>query len=293
LSAEASERAILPFSALETRQSTDKCVQHFALNGCCLLNDAIPADICKTLADFVDARLLDARQQIVESGFDEATYVGEVFGKLRCREQRWDLKLPFEGPVAEAMVSLGSSFGGLLTQILGRDAIMTELSSIVSDPGAPQQPLHADTYVAESGMVSLLIALQPITRAMGPTVLCPRTHSPAGAKLLSALKPQGANEVEAQTPGYQDEVLEALKGVHASCDMGTAVMYDSRLLHCGGMNSLASNGGARRRVLVATFVDVRSRKTPRGSACTIRRELRGRFRLQHFLRADPTDSQAK
>merc|ERR1711971_125135 len=86
----------------------------------------------------------------------------------------------------------------------------------------------------------------------GPTVLCPKTHCLAGTKLLERLKPHGAGEAGAHL-GYQDEVIQALKGVHMACETGSAVIYDSRIIHCGGANLSGPDGGARRRVLVATF----------------------------------------
>ena len=64
--------------------------------------------------------------------------------------------------------------------------------------------------------------------------------------------------------------------------------YDSRLIHCGGNNLLSHEGGARRRVLVATFVNVKARPVPRAAACAIRRELRGRHRLRSLFGADQT-----
>ena len=55
-----------------------------------------------------------------------------------------------------------------MESILGRTALVTELSCIVSDPGAAQQPLHADAQNSEiPGLVSVLVALQPVTSAMG------------------------------------------------------------------------------------------------------------------------------
>lgn len=274
-----------PFAADTIQQDLPERVSRFDLDGCCIVEGAIPVSHCEVLTDFVDAELFEARRHVAESGFDEAKYTGEVFGKLRCREQRWDLKLPLQGPVMAAMSCVGQSLGSFLVELVGEDAMLTELSSIVSDPGAQQQPLHADTMLLHPGMMSILIALQPITPAMGPTVICPRTVGFAGSGLLQKLKPEGADETTAVISGYQDHVIDALGGVHVSCEAGTAVLYDSRLIHCGGANLLGCEGGARRRLLVATFVDLRRRSTPRGSACTIRKELRGRIRLRTFLKA--------
>eukprot|EP00931_Biecheleriopsis_adriatica_P092089 TRINITY_DN65913_c0_g1_i1.p1 TRINITY_DN65913_c0_g1~~TRINITY_DN65913_c0_g1_i1.p1 ORF type:complete len:311 (-),score=53.75 TRINITY_DN65913_c0_g1_i1:13-945(-) len=275
-----SELATAPFFAAEVSQKADLITQHFELHGCCIVEEVLSAGQCDNLAAFVDSQLLEARRFVTESGHDETTYVGEVFGKLRCRHQRWDVKLPMEKLVADAMGSLGSALGDLVKSHLGEDALLTELSCIISDPGAPQQPLHSDSRSHDPGMLSVLIALQSVTPDMGPTVLCPGTHCLAGSNMLAEVKPH-ANEASAHVNGYQDEAIEALKGVHLSCRPGTALVYDSRLIHCGGANMPESRGGGRRRMLVATFAA--PRKVPRGSACTIRRDVIGRFRLRDFL----------
>lgn len=308
LSAEASLVAIEPWGPDQVLRDVGACARHFALNGCVVIGQAVPTDCCNTLAEFVDAKLAEARRFVADAGEKESSYVGEVFGRVRCRAQRWDIKLPFEGPVLETVRCLGQSLGGLLTEILGSKALLTEMSCIVSDPGAAQQPVHADTASASEGLMSIFVALQPVTRAMGPTVVCPKTHilGPAeGGRLLRRLCP-GVSEANAH-PGYQDKALEALGGVQVPCNCGTALLYDARLLHCGGANlpgqhscdssaalstevENAAVGGARRRMFVCTFVDVRARAAPKGSTCTIRQELRGRVRLHHFLSGEGVTS---
>lgn len=292
VSTSASSAAVVPLLAGYIQHRVEECACQFTFHGCCIVRGVLPAARCSHLADVVDAQLQEARRQVAESGQDESTYVGELFGKLRCREQRWAVKLPLEGPVLAAMRCLGRSLGPLLAEVIGPSSLFTELSSIVSDPGARQQPLHSDARdLAEPGMLSVLIALQPITPAMGGTIVCPGTHCPAGSRLLDRVKPQGSDEVRARAPSYQDAAIEALGGVQTSYEAGSALVYDSRLIHCGGANCSGVDVGARRRVLVATFA--KAKKAPRGSACTIRRDLMGRFRVRNFLDAKDIDATAE
>jgi hypothetical protein len=57
-------------------------------------------------------------------------------------------------------------------------AEFTELSVLISDPGAPRQQLHPDNaYQEVCPLYTVFIALQDITVDMGPTVFLPRTNT--------------------------------------------------------------------------------------------------------------------
>ncbi|CAE8719638.1 unnamed protein product, partial [Polarella glacialis] len=75
---------------------------------------------------------------------------------------------------------------------------------------------------------------------MGPTVLCPGTHNSACHEALEQVP--AADRASIAT-------LERFGAVHAVCEAGTAVLMDSRLLHCGGANLQPEAGGSRRKLL--------------------------------------------
>eukprot|EP00928_Gymnodinium_smaydae_P025846 TRINITY_DN20476_c0_g1_i2.p1 TRINITY_DN20476_c0_g1~~TRINITY_DN20476_c0_g1_i2.p1 ORF type:complete len:332 (+),score=60.84 TRINITY_DN20476_c0_g1_i2:41-997(+) len=287
LSVVTSQAAIQAIAVDQAQERARAVASQFVANGCCVVENALSASCIEALSNYVDTKLQEAQEIVANTGEDESKFVGELFGKLRCRKNRWDVKLPLDEPVKRAMLELGSSLGALLVSILGEAALLTELSSIVSDPGSAEQPLHADAQNSErSGLLSVLIALQPVGSAMGPTIVCPGTHSPAGRALLGLAKPSGSgggDETRANEQGYQDEALARLRGVPVCYAAGSALLYDSRLIHCGGSNLLAEFGGARRRVFVTTWLDVTAQKAPRGSSCTIRKEVRGQIRLRDVL----------
>eukprot|EP00927_Polykrikos_kofoidii_P046353 TRINITY_DN40584_c0_g1_i1.p1 TRINITY_DN40584_c0_g1~~TRINITY_DN40584_c0_g1_i1.p1 ORF type:complete len:363 (-),score=42.41 TRINITY_DN40584_c0_g1_i1:258-1292(-) len=272
------------FSVQQVQEWPIECSAHFHLNGCCIVQGALPSQRCAVLSDFVDAYLHEAQCFVSKSGYNEALYQGELFGRVRSREHRWDLKLPLEGPVSAAMSDLCSSLGKLLLELVGPNAELSELSCIISDPGAGQQPLHTDFGTQR---FAVLIALQPVTQAMGPTVLCPRTHSKDGSKLLSTLT--GRKNKMLGATANQDQAIEVLHGKHMVCEVGDAVIYDTHLVHCGGANSTIQKGGSRRRVLAASFM--KPGTSPKHSeATTIRKELRGCLYLRDFLPSHASDA---
>ncbi|CAK0863929.1 unnamed protein product, partial [Prorocentrum cordatum] len=107
---------------------------------------------------------------------------------------------------------------------------------------------------------------------MGPTLLCPGTHSAEWHTTLERTAPSAR---------AGDAVLDSFGAAAVACEAGTAVLMDSRLLHCGGRNAAEGEGGRRRRLLVATWQ--LPGNAPVGSTYSIRGELAGRLRLRHFL----------
>merc|ERR1712159_974952 len=85
---------------------------------------------------------------------------------------------------------------GILEQRVSLEGELVELACVITDPGAARQAVHADTLcettsatllgpsVSCSPLVSVFIALQDISLAMGPTILCPATHTPVHHDML-------------------------------------------------------------------------------------------------------------
>ena len=99
------------------------------------------------------------------------------------------------------------------------------------------QVVHADAvWSAAPLLLTAFVALQPVTREMGPTRFLPRTHStPAPAATVRAAD-------ATQLPGPPN--ARAPPSRVALLDCGDAALYDGRLLHCGG-----ANRSDRRRLL--------------------------------------------
>ena len=77
----------------------------------------------------------------------------------------------------------GSPSSGRVGQLLEQlfetvDSPFTELSVLVSDPGAPRQQLHPDnSFQQVCPLYTVFVALQDITLNMGPTVFLPSTNT--------------------------------------------------------------------------------------------------------------------
>lgn len=261
------------FTAAEVATATDECSHHHHIHGCCVVGGALSPHCCSKLSKLVDDVLSQA-----QSGADSALGIEDkdaleanLFGNVRCRHQRYDIKLPLEPAVREAIEELTASVGPLLEQLVTLEGRLVELSCIVSDAGAERQPLHPDTPCSSTPAAPLLTvfaSLQHTSLAMGPTILCPGTHSSACHEELETIRLEDRS---------LEQSIDSFGGKRVVCDAGTAVVMDSRLLHCGDANI-----GGRRRLFYTTWLLPGS--SPCGSTYSIREEIRNQFRLKHFVR---------
>eukprot|EP00928_Gymnodinium_smaydae_P065316 TRINITY_DN48481_c0_g1_i1.p1 TRINITY_DN48481_c0_g1~~TRINITY_DN48481_c0_g1_i1.p1 ORF type:complete len:363 (-),score=84.85 TRINITY_DN48481_c0_g1_i1:103-1146(-) len=295
------------FDAAEARRNPGACRLQLARAGCCAVAAALPDDLCAKLVAHVDAELAAALRDVAEA--PDAASCDSIaeshFGSVRARECRFDLKLRLDGTVREGVRALVAAVRGLLHGEVSPAGELIELACLVSDPGARRQPLHADTpcetRLSRYGpptpcrpLLSVFVALQDVSEAMGPTLLCPGTHVQEAHELLEQVPP-----VELTT----DAVLERHGAVAAVCSAGTIVLMDSRLLHCGGANAPVKAGGARRRIFYTTWRrpdDGSGQAAPAAPAplsgdgeddklngdWSLRSELEGAFRLADFLEGD-------
>ncbi|CAJ1332565.1 unnamed protein product [Effrenium voratum] len=239
-----------------------------------MIPNCLPSDMCDRLQVIVDDVLADVLQKLKDAPEDKGSAVhGE--------EQRWDLKLPLTAPVREAVELLVQSMGSLLEDLVSREAILAELACIVSDPGAKQQPLHADTLRIGSACapsVTVFVPLQDLRPAMGPTILCQGTHNLQSHMSLFKCE---------QVFMPQDVVVKKHGGLPALAAAGTGIVMNSNLLHCGGANLPQAMGGARRRLFYVTFQTPGN--TPDRSSFSLREELLEEFQLSDFDQQAPLD----
>ena len=225
------------------------------------LDGALGTETCQTLLAHVNAKL-DEALEAVRAGSDPES---RHFGNVLVRANRYDLKLPLEPPVRAALSEALGALGPTLGAFLGSDAELYELAALVSDPGAPRQPVHPDTGFSPSPVLaSTFIALQDIDETMGPTVWLPRTQT-------SAAHAQFNGE-----PGQRAALLRRSPRRLGLLSRGDLAIFDSRLLHAGSANS----SGRRRVVFYFSFKAKDARRVPPGS---IRDELRGAQSLEALL----------
>ena len=239
--------------------------------GTIVLRASVSENAADALRIHVDAALAESLQMAMSDPAEEKARFGDVLS----RDHRYDLKLRIESPpVRTALRHLFGGGGGAralyeaLRGLLGDDAELDELACMISDPGARRQPVHPDTP-AEVGehdhrpvMITGFVALQDIRIDMGPTVLWAATHT-----------------VAAHATWEEERVsfLERSVARVATLRKGDLLLFDSRVLHCGGSN-LAESGG-RRRIFYFSLKRAR-RATGKSGPGTLRAELRGgRYRI--------------
>ena len=147
----------------------------------------------------------------------------------------------------------------MLREVVTDEALLAELSCVVSDPGSVSQPLHSDTAWAPMPLYTVFIALQCIQPSMGPTQLVPGTHTERWH--LDLQKENG--------------LVDGAQAYTMPCNAGDAYVMDSRLYHKGCSNE----SDQRRRVLCASFALPHCE--PPGSTYSLLYEMRGKLRLKN------------
>lgn len=147
-------------------------------------------------------------------------------------QTRWELRLPMCQVVRAALMELlgkDSVLGDTLEIVAGGCAAkLWELSAIISAPGAGAQNVHADVTAPELTYATL-VALQPISRDLGPTRFLPGTHlDPAAHAVIE----NTMDVTQLSAPGEPPPLNYV-----GLLDTGDAQLYDGRVLHCGGANN--------------------------------------------------------
>lgn len=174
------------------------------------------------------------------------------FAQVLLKQNRCDLTIPLGVPgheiitVALEEIICNSPIGSTISAILGKDAILHELSCLISDPGSQRQVIHPDTpYVDGDGrdgpaVLTCFVALQDITADMGPTVWLPKTHNKVSHDMFTnSMMGSGSKDGESSP---KDILISTHPGpVMGLLPKGSCVIFDSRILHCGSANqSMAS-----------------------------------------------------
>lgn len=105
------------------------------------------------------------------------------FATVLLKKNRCDLTVPLGDEIITKALDetlRQSSNGSTISNIFGSEAILHELSCLMSDPGSQRQVIYPDTpYIdgKEAVLYSCFIALQDVNINMGPTVWLPITHT--------------------------------------------------------------------------------------------------------------------
>lgn len=243
---------------------------------------ALSADSAAAAAAEVDEALCAAKARIVAQSEEEVRYLGPV----RELTHRWDLRLHFRGAVKAAVLEVVAAVAPLLAEVITDEALICELACIVSAPGAPRQQLHADTKIGDRGwLVSMFVALQDVASDMGGTIVVPSSHCAEPHADFHATCCSGDSDQPACTASDAQEDWAVSRGAQRfEGRAGDALLFDSRVLHCGGANTSTK----RRRMLYVTWKIPYCE--PLGSTYSLLPEYECQFRLRNLPRwRDPTE----
>jgi len=191
-----------------------------------------------TLADDIREWVYTKRSESEEMVRNNEIQPIERFANVLLKGNRCDMTIPLGESklVAECLLHIfqNSPVGQTMANLFGKDAVLYELSCLISDPGSDRQNVHPDTPCTageEAVLYTCFIALQDITIDMGPTTWIPRSHTPeAHAEFKSDYS--GLDGVESK----KDVLLRTKPCVLGLLPKGSCGIFDSRLLHCGGAN---------------------------------------------------------
>jgi ectoine hydroxylase-related dioxygenase (phytanoyl-CoA dioxygenase family) len=222
--------------------STSMMARTLKQDGVVLLKDALSVSSAATLREEIIERRSKA-YAAVNDGEDWRLYFADVL----LKSSRCDLLLPLNKGMQRALQELlkNSKLANVLVSTIGEDATLYELSALISEPGAPRQPVHPDNPHQENPpLLTCFVALQDISASMGPTTFLPKTHTAA------------AHAEFDDHVNQRDSMLEIRPNVVALLKAGDVALFDSRTMHCGGANDI--NLGSSRAVLYLSFRNPRA-----------------------------------
>ena len=225
-------------------------------------------------ADAVRAYVMELRQDSQEKVDSKQLRSLDRFADVLLKTNRCDLTLPI-GPkvVADALVEslLHSPIAETMRSLLGKDAVLYELSCLISDPSSQRQVMHPDTPYAKDDapvLYTCFMALQDIQLDMGPTTWLPGTHTKDAHERFGNEAPTSDGDLS-----EKDLLLKTGPVVLGLLKKGSCGIFDSRLLHCGGANTSDQS----RAVMYFSF---RNPKVPNaGNPGSIRPNLIGKWTL--------------
>lgn len=198
-------------------------------DGVARINNVLSKETANKMRKYVNNLLLDTTEAVEGGFFDHDS----LFGNVYCKENRWDLLLPLEGSeqVMDCVTEVlgeGRPVATAIESVLGKDAELYELSTLISDPGSKSQPLHPDILYQDTvhPILTCFVALQDIDDDMGPTVFMPKS---ANKKYHQDLKNRHLD------PEAKGLVANAYN-VRATLDKGDCSLYSAMTLHCGSAN---------------------------------------------------------
>ena len=150
---------------------------------------------------------------------------------------RLTLPLPLDHAAMAAVRRLVGTNAALFVDVFGEEGSLRTLQAIVALPGAARQHIHADIDVVPGLFYGNgFVALQDVTRDMGPTVFYPGTHTAAfhAARAAHTGRPATMCEATRAPPG---DPLADLAPAAMVLRAGDLVLFDACAHHQGTENA--------------------------------------------------------
>ena len=157
------------------------------------------------------------------------------FADVLLKKDRCDLTIPVGDEIISTALNevlRGSAVGQTISSTFSENAILHELSCLISDPGSQRQVLHPDTPVIPGKgpvLFTCFIALQDVRLDMGPTTWLPKTHK---AEVHETFKDTDSSNGESK----KDALIRKTPAVLGTLSKGSCAIFDSRCIHCGTAN---------------------------------------------------------
>jgi ectoine hydroxylase-related dioxygenase (phytanoyl-CoA dioxygenase family) len=210
------------------------------------IDNVLPPLLADEMRDFV-MKLRKDSEELVASGKLKSK---DRFADVLLKKNRCDVTLPMPNQLtADCLVAAlqQSAIGETISALLTKDAVLYELSCLISDPESNRQNIHPDTPCAgrsddDPVLYTCFMALQDIHLDMGPTTWMPGTHTLAAHEqfqddTLPSSSPQDGDNINGIAKSPKDELLVKGPVVLGLLPKGSCGIFDSRLLHCGGANT--------------------------------------------------------
>jgi ectoine hydroxylase-related dioxygenase (phytanoyl-CoA dioxygenase family) len=227
--------------------------------------------ISNRITDEMRKFVFELRDTALEEVSSGKVQPSDRFASVLLKSNRCDLTIPIEPPIVKQAlrhILEKSSVKQTIEELLTSDAVLYELSCLISDSGSPRQNIHPDNPFLvnqpnEPTLLTCFIALQDIDFSMGPTVWIPKTHN---LKSHERFQDETLGHNGEESP--KDSLLRNSLHVLGTLKKGCCAIYDSRVLHCGSANRHES---LSRALLYFSF------KNPKigypGNPASIRRNL--------------------
>lgn len=191
-------------------------------------------------ADRLRKHLLDEQRKAVEATKEDPSKSRLFYGVEQSRKNRCDMHLSLSrGGVSgewsddhivvdalQAILGENGTLRSVYEKLVTKKGEFYELAAIITNPGSHRQMIHPDLpYQQEAPLYVVFLALQDVTEEMGPTSFLLRTNTAEAIGIFDS------GDMDAK-----DQQLIKADCRMATLKKGDAVLFDARVLHCGGAN---------------------------------------------------------